>query len=221
MQEARRKQAGLRRVTRSHTIRTDPIDASASQGSELDLRIPPWTRWTHLDGSYDMCHVAPNAAPRTSTGASSGPSIRCCRVFSLTRPRYPLSDAILTPGSGRAVGVWPPTAPRSRIRAGQSLSDEDDRVIRLVVVHHDPLVRMRCLVRDQDRGLPAREAASQGVRRHLAHALRALKSRDSSHAGSERRASRPTLWRLREDLPCPAGSPPLGGFHVRIEPASP
>lgn len=30
----------------------------------------------------------PRAAPSTSTGASSGPSIRCCKVCSLTRPRY-------------------------------------------------------------------------------------------------------------------------------------
>ncbi|MGW7488995.1 phosphotransferase family protein [Streptomyces sp. NPDC054786] len=75
------KPAGFRRVTRSHTNRTDPKDASASQGSELDLRTPPWTRWTHLDGSYDMCQVVPSAAPSTSTGTSSGPSIRCCRAF--------------------------------------------------------------------------------------------------------------------------------------------
>jgi len=30
----------------------------------------------------------PRAATSTSTGASSGPSIRCCKVCSLTRPRY-------------------------------------------------------------------------------------------------------------------------------------
>jgi len=44
-----------------------------------------------LDGRYDLCHVVPRAAPSTSTGASSGPSTRCCRVFSLTGPSYRLS----------------------------------------------------------------------------------------------------------------------------------
>lgn len=43
-----------------------------------------------MDGFYDMCQVVPREGPRMSTGASSGPSIRYCRVFggvcvSLTR----------------------------------------------------------------------------------------------------------------------------------------
>ncbi len=77
--------------------------------------------WTPQDTGYNLCQVVPSAAPRTSTGASSGPSIRCCRVFSLTRPRYRLSDKILTPGSGTALGSRPPTTPEAGVHAGQSL----------------------------------------------------------------------------------------------------
>jgi hypothetical protein len=56
-----------------------------------------------VDGFYDMCQVVPSDGPRISTGASSGPSKRYCRVFGgVSLTRQTLSSLTEAPGAGAA-----------------------------------------------------------------------------------------------------------------------
>ncbi|GLW47626.1 hypothetical protein Stsp02_32880 [Streptomyces sp. NBRC 14336] len=73
--------AGLLVARRSHTPITDCIDSPGPECPDLALRAHLGLTWTPTDGLYNLCQVVPSDGARISTGASSGPSKRYCRVF--------------------------------------------------------------------------------------------------------------------------------------------
>lgn len=155
---------GLRRFTRYHTAITNWAHSPGPVGPDLQFRAP-----TGMGGRSWMV---------VTTCAMWYPERRPGRVRGRRRGRQPgaagsshspdhATDSLtrsLHPGQEEPSEHGRRPCPKQALRRSepQRGDDVDHRVPRLAVAHRDLLVRMRCLARDQGRGLLARRSGVAG-----------------------------------------------------------